>query len=220
MAKEIITSKKLAKFQKEGLLPDNFIPHLPYVEGHKLTPLEWTSFQVYTQCNSIAQTLRTLESMGMKVSLDKLYKWKRTEWWQQLLDAHVEFLQENLYVGLFNESHHLLKALTDIWKGKWENDKQANAVVASFREVARLGKGVVDPLTQNKKEFNLKITKEEKIDINVVHKYLPLMTDEETRDFGKTGQIPQRLLIEHAVEIEADSMDVDYKDIPVEEMEK
>ena len=184
--------KSLKKFKSR--LPENISVDLPSVEGHTLTPLQWLTFQFYTETTTMAECCRRLQEIGFDVTPKMLSTWRRTDWWTSLLESNVEYFQENFYSKVFEDSHYLHEALVKIWRDKWPNDKTANAVVASLRELNRMGKGTVDPIAQNKRDYNIKITKEEKISIEVIERALPRMTEVEAMEFSRSGDLPKRLV--------------------------
>ena len=201
--KKIDEIKSLAPFKDK--LPEGVSIDLPSVDGHDLTPAEWLAFQMYTQCTTMTECSRRLQEIGIDIRARQLSIWKQTDWWLTLTDASVEWLQEKFYLNVWRDAHHCQTALTKIWKDEWDEQMTANAVVASFRELNRMGKRMVDPLAQNKRDFNLKIIKEEHISIEVIQKNMDLMTPEETKEFSRTGELPDRL--QKVVEIEHHPID-------------
>ena len=196
--KKIDEIKSLAPFKE--LLPAEMMTDIPVVEGHELTPVQWLAFQFFIKSTTMEECARELRAIGIEISARKLSKWKRTDWWTTLTEASAEWLQENFYLKVWKDSHICQEALTKIWKGEWANQLTANAVVASFRELNRMGKGRVDPISQNRRDFNIKITKEETISIEHIQRNLGEMTPEEHLEFGRTGNLPERL--QNIVEIE------------------
>jgi len=196
--------KSLVPFKKD--LPDSIVTDLPTVDGHKLTPVQWLAFQFYIETTTMTECCRKLQDIGIDLNVRRLALWRKTDWWAELVEQAAGFHQENFYLKIFQDAHLCHAALVKIWKGDWEDQQTANAIVASLREINRMAKGNLDPIAQNRRDFNIKITKEEKISLEVIHKMLPLMTTEETEQFAKDGNVPKRLM-------DSDIIDVD----PIEE---
>ena len=204
--------KKEKEFEPN--LPANREVKPPVIDGKQFKPWQWEALQLYVNPDNIANTakelLDQLHAKGYKVSISALTKLQTSDKWRSMVDFYAELSQENLYVNLMSKTNILFEALIKIWKGEWpEDDKNANAVVASFREIVRLGKRRVDPLSQIKsKEIDININKEETINVNLIHKILPHLEPEERIVFGRTGEIPDRLKhFEQVIDVEAEEID-------------
>ena len=198
--------------KKKGFNPDKRLEKVkpPVIEGEQFRPWEWAAFEAYANPNHPAKTaqdlLSHLQSQGHKIGLSSINNLRQSKKWKAMVDFTAEYHQEKFYVGLFQEILDPLKtAMVDIVNGDWpEDDKNANAVVGIFREVARMGKRQVLPLSQLRAELDVNIQKSETVNVNMIHQILPLMTNEETNIFGRTGEVPQHLIQKKLIEIKAD----------------
>jgi len=173
------------------------------VADHKITVQEFHIFQLYCQEKSY---VKVSEKSG--VSLQRIYRMKRQDWWGELLVTFLETKQTKLHIDLADKYDSLRDAVVSVWEGTIEDPKLAGPVVKSLDTISKLGrshgKAYLEPLQQTKRDLfvdnSVHVDRSVKIDMS---KHFHDMSDDEIDKYSKDGIVPERLTV----------VEADYEDI-------
>ena len=156
------------------------------IAGHRLKPNQWAAFETYWLSGSVEQAARS-----GSVSPWTIWNWRRSPWWQELFERHVQHHQQDFHSRLARHSKDLADGVIGVASGKDTADKTASARVNAAKLFAEMGE---KPLI---KKRNLELT----YIGNQQNNYgginlgaLKGMTQEELLEMNESGTIPDRMI--------------------------
>lgn len=113
---------------------------LPVVQGHQVSLSEWRAFEAFTMLVGSDADRNKVAARAAGVTVATIRDWRGRDWWDELIDEHVAFRQQDMHVKLLSLQDYAVQGLERVFKAEELPKGLAPAIVAGVSLLTKIGK--------------------------------------------------------------------------------